>query len=443
MKTAAGGIASSLTPELALRRAVLACLLWEPSAYQAGDQAAANIASLVPKVSPQFAAALAVEARERQHLRHVPLFIVREMARYPEHRKLVAETLEKVIQRADELGEFMAIYWSGGKQPVAHQVKRGLAAAMKKFKVHALQKYGTTTGKSVSIRDVMFLTHPKPPAGMEEAWKKLADNELPPADTWETALSSGADKRETWERLIAENKLGGLALLRNLVGMRVAGVPDSVVEAAIDGSDFKRVLPFRFLAAAQMAPHMKPALGRAMARALASQEKLPGKTVLVVDRSGSMGRQLSAKSELNRLGAAKAMAILVAGVCEEPVVYATGGDDHLRKHATARVSGEGWELGEAIDAAPVGHGGIFMVQALRHVLEAEKVADRVIVLTDEQDVDRNLNPAEAPAFGKKNYLVNVSNERNGIAYGKFVHIDGWSEAVVEFVRQVEQPVFEA
>lgn len=437
MKTAAGGIASTTSPELALRRAVLACLLWEPTAYQKGDTAAENIASLVPKVKPEFAAALAVEARERQHLRHVPLFIVREMCRYPEHRKLVAATLTRIIQRADELGEFMAIYWKDKKEPVCHQVKRGLAAAMAKFGSHAIQKYGTTTGKSVSLRDVMFLTHPKPPAGMEETWKKLADNELPPADTWETALSSGADKRETFERMVVEKKLGGMALIRNLAGMKVAGVPDDFVAAAIDQADFKRVLPFRFVAAAAKAPHMKPALGRAMMRSLKDQTKLPGKTVLVVDRSGSMGRPLSAKSDLNRLEAAKAMAILVEGVCEQAVVYATGGNDHARKHATELVTGSGWELSDAIDKAGVGGGGIFMVQALRYVVDIEKSADRVIVLTDEQDVDNNLNPDNAPAFGKRNYLVNVSNEKNGIGYGKFIHIDGWSEAVVEFVRQVE------
>jgi 60 kDa SS-A/Ro ribonucleoprotein len=38
-------------------------------------------------------AALAVEARERMKLRHVPLLLVREMARYASHRALVAETL--------------------------------------------------------------------------------------------------------------------------------------------------------------------------------------------------------------------------------------------------------------------------------------------------------------------------------------------------------------
>ena len=44
-------------------------------------------------------------------LRHAPLWVVREMARHDGHKALVADTLAKVIQRADELAEFLALYW--------------------------------------------------------------------------------------------------------------------------------------------------------------------------------------------------------------------------------------------------------------------------------------------------------------------------------------------
>ena len=84
---------------------------------------------LVPQVAAEKVAALAVEARERMKLRHAPLLLVREMARHATHRRLVAETLARVIQRADELSEFVAIYWAGGRQPLSAQVKKGLAAA--------------------------------------------------------------------------------------------------------------------------------------------------------------------------------------------------------------------------------------------------------------------------------------------------------------------------
>ena len=53
-------------------------------------------------------------------------------------------------------------------------------------------------------------------------WKRLIAGELAVPDTWEVALSSGANKREAWERLLREQKLGALALLRNLRNMREA-----------------------------------------------------------------------------------------------------------------------------------------------------------------------------------------------------------------------------
>jgi len=66
-------------------------------------------------------------------LRHAPLLLAREMARHKTHRGLVAETLERVLQRADELCEFVAIYWKGRRVPLSGQVKKGLAAAFPKF----------------------------------------------------------------------------------------------------------------------------------------------------------------------------------------------------------------------------------------------------------------------------------------------------------------------
>src|ERR1035441_4673984 len=132
-RTHEGAPAKVITAEPALRRSVLSCMLWEGEFYEDGVQIAGRIHELVPQVAPEKVATLAVEARERMKLRHAPLLLVREMARYATHRALVAETLTRVIQRADELSEFVAIYWAGGRQPLSAQVKKGLAAAFGKF----------------------------------------------------------------------------------------------------------------------------------------------------------------------------------------------------------------------------------------------------------------------------------------------------------------------
>jgi len=133
LRTHEAAPARHISNELQLRRSVLACLLWESQFYEDGVEIAGRIAELVPKVEPERVAVLAVEAREQMKLRHAPLLLVREMARHKTHRGLVAETLERVIQRADELCEFVAIYWKDGRVPLSGQVKKGLAAAFPKF----------------------------------------------------------------------------------------------------------------------------------------------------------------------------------------------------------------------------------------------------------------------------------------------------------------------
>ena len=154
-------------------------------------------------------AALAREARDKMQLRHAPLFLVRELARRKGAGPLVAETLEHVIQRADELGEFVALYWKEMKQPLSAGVKRGLAQAFTKFDAYQLAKYNRES--VVKLRDVLFLCHAKPKDDEQAAvWKKLVEGTLESPDTWEVALSAGKDKKRdvsngSWRREARRN----------------------------------------------------------------------------------------------------------------------------------------------------------------------------------------------------------------------------------------------
>src|SRR5689334_20284743 len=193
-QTHEGAPAKHISAEQELRRAVLACMLWENQFYEDGVAIAGRIRELVPKVAAEKVAALAIEAREKMKLRHAPLLLVREMARHATHRGRVAETLARVIQRADELAEFITVYWKDGRVPLSAQVKKGLAAALPKFDEYALAKYDR--GGPIQLRDVLFLTHAKPRDDAQaEVWKRLIAGELTAPDTWEVALSSGVDKR--------------------------------------------------------------------------------------------------------------------------------------------------------------------------------------------------------------------------------------------------------
>ncbi|MGB9232767.1 MAG: TROVE domain-containing protein [Terracidiphilus sp.] len=428
-RTHEGARARVITPEQALRRSVLSCMLWEGEFYEDGVQIAGRIQELVPQVAAEKVAALAVEARERMKLRHAPLLLVREMARHASHRGLVAETLARVIQRADELSEFVAIYWAQGRQPLSAQVKKGLAAAFGKFDEYALAKYDRAG--AVRLRDVLFLCHARPVDEAQAAlWKRLVSNELLTPDTWEVALSAagrgeGANKRAVWERLLAERKLGALALLRNLRNLHQAGVSEEMVLTALAAVKTDRVLPFRFLAAARSAPQWEDALETAMFRALAGRAgSLAGHTVLLVDVSGSMEAPLSRRSEMRRTDAAYGLAIRLREIAEKVTIYT------FSDHAQLVPSRRGMALRDALDKSQP-HSGTMLGAALKHVESESRGFDRLIVITDEQSHDN------VPAPRGKGYVINVASNRNGVGYGAWAHVDGWSEAVVEYIAELE------
>jgi 60 kDa SS-A/Ro ribonucleoprotein len=422
-RTHEGAPARNISPELQLRRSVLACLLWESQFYEDGVEIAGRIAELVPKVAAVKVAALAVEGRERMKLRHAPLLLVREMARHRTHRAVVSETLARIIQRADELAEFVAIYWKDGRVPLSGQVKKGLAAAFPKFDEYQLAKYDR--GGPIKLRDVLFLCHAKPrDQAQADVWKKLVSGRLTTPDTWEVALSSGAGKREAWERLLREQKLGALALLRNLRNMREAGVDESLVLSALGSMRTTRVLPFRFLAAARYAPQWEEALEQAMLKCVAETEKLSGKTIVLVDVSGSMTAPLSRRSEMQRTDAAYGLAVLLREIAEKVAVYSFS--DNLVDVPARR----GFALRDAIDVSQR-HNSTQLGNAVEKLNGNEK-CDRLIVITDEQAHDK------VPAPSGKGYLINVASYKNGVGYGKWMHIDGWSEAVIEYIRALEQ-----
>lgn len=425
IKTHEGAPARRVDAIAQLRRSVCSCLLWESEFYEDGKQIAERIAELIKACDPVEVAALAIEARESFKLRHMPLFLMRELARLPKPpAKLISVTLGRVIQRADELSEFLAIYWKDGKQPLTKQVKRGLAWALRKFNEYELGKYDRAN--AVRLRDVLFLSHAKPKDEAQAAlWKRLAAGELVTPDTWEVELSAGKDKRETFERLIREKKLGYLALLRNLRNMIQAQADPILIEHAIRArKGAERVLPFRFIAAAKHAPQYEPILDEAMQAVMEGLERLPGRTLVLVDNSGSMHASISAKADLQRIDAASGLAILVRGVAQTCRVFS------FAERVTEVPPRSGMALRDAIGQTPSGGtylgAAVTVMNAIPH--------DRLIVLTDEQSHDPVPNPVG------RGYMVNVASNKNGVGYGPWVHVDGWSESVVRFIAESEREV---
>ncbi len=438
IRTHEGAVAQHINSELQLRRSVMANMLWENEFYEDGQAIANRIVETIKLVAPRIVADIAIEAREKMKLRHVPLLIVREMARLSTHRHLVAETLARVIQRPDELAEFVSIYWKEKRQPLSNQVKKGLALAFQKFDAYALAKYNQDG--AVKLRDVLFLCHARPKDADERFTRKqrkesptaptpggimfqqLINGTLPTPDTWEVTLSAGTDKLEAWTRLLSEKKLGALALLRNLRNMQEAKVPEDLIRTALSEMKTERVLPFRFISAARHAPQLEPELEVAMNKCLVGAEKMAGKTILLIDVSGSMDGEISGKSDLKRVDAACALAMLLREICETVAVFT------FSTEVVAVPARRGFALRDAIVNSQ-GHGGTDLGGAVREMLALQ--SDRLIVISDEQSSTAVQQP------NRKAYMLNVASARNGVGYGAWMHIDGWSEAVVDYIRVLE------
>jgi 60 kDa SS-A/Ro ribonucleoprotein len=428
-RTHEGAPARAFGPEAQLRRSVMNCMLWEDQFYEDDVAIADRIQALIPKVDPEAVAQIAIEAREKMKLRHAPLLIVRAMAASEKHRPLVAATLERVVQRPDEMTEFLAIYWSDviglqqqrKKRPVPAQVKKGLAKAFAKFDAYQLAKYDRDG--PVRLRDVLFITHAKPAdAGQAKVWKELVDGTLASPDTWEVQLSGGASKKETFERLIAEKKLGALALLRNLRGMLAAGVGKKTIAGALDAMRTDRVLPYRFVAAARYAPDFEEELEKAMLRSLEGHDKIKGETRLLIDVSGSMDMPMSARSEMLRVDAACGLAVLAREICEDVEIYTFSND--VKKVPPRR----GFALRDAIVQSQH-HGGTELGKAVKAI---DQKGVRLIVITDEQAHD------EVPGPRGTGYMINVASYRNGVGRGDWRRVDGFSEAVIDWIIAQEK-----
>ncbi len=412
-----GAPAKHITDADELRRSVLSCLLWEGTFYESGEDIADRIVRLADGRPKDEVASLAMEARNRFHLRHVPLLLLTSLIK--KGGEGVADTIAATIQRPDEMAELLAIYWKDGRKPLAKQLQKGLAKAFGKFDEYQLAKYDRDG--PIRLRDVLFLSHAKPED--EGLYKRVADRALKSPDTWEVGLSKGGDKKETFTRLLSEQKLGYMAVLRNLRNMVEAGVDEQLIrEAIVARKGAHRVLPFRYVAAARACVQMEPFIDQALIESIAAGPRFDGKTAILVDVSGSMNWTMSGKSDITAMDAAATLASVI-NADRRVFSFANEVVEVAPRSGMAGI--------EAIVKSQF-HGGTRLGNAVQYI--NDNVAhDRLIVITDEQSHDRVPDPA-----AKRAYMINVASNQNGVGYGAWTHIDGFSEAVLRFITEVER-----
>jgi hypothetical protein len=440
-----GGAKAAKQPsEANLRRLVMTCLLWEDNFYVDGQTIVEQIKELIPQVDPNIVADMAIEARYTQKLRHVPLMLVRELARqgYP-----VAPVLAKVCKRPDEITEFLSIYWADnkGKKSLPAQVKLGLATAFNNYGEYSMAKWQGKT-KEVKLRDALRLVHPKPKdLAQSILFKKLKEGELATPDTWEVGLSaakSESDKKAVWEHLINEEKLPALAFMKNIRNMEQVNVSRKLIQNAFANCHPDMLLPIDFLRAYDNSKEWGREIEDLMFRCAAQWPRLDGHTVFVVDTSGSMMEKLNNNTDYTRMDIAASLSVLAAECCDHISVYATAGNDSRVIHATQKIQNvRGFALRDKILEArnKLGGGGIFTRQVCEYLREHEpEQPDRVIIFSDSQDCDR-YNSVPKP-YGKKNYIIDVSSHKHGINYRGLwtAELSAWSDGFLRYIAEYER-----
>lgn len=326
---------------------------------EARDERYVNLVHQVTMEDPAWVAAFIPYLRKEMFMRTASVVAAAEYvaAGGPNGRSVVASAL----QRADEPGEilayWMATYGKGEPKPL----KRGVADAVQRlYTQNAALKYD---GLSVGFRmgDVIERVHPEPLndeqrslfnyllgrrhnpkdyrvqdnndertniAHISQVTKVLALDELDDAAfaaqlavypdllknsgyTWERLLSArpGLAGKDLWEAIIPA--MGYMALLRNLRNFEDAGISEQTAQMVInrltDPDEVARSMqfPFRFLSAYKFTNGLRyaHALDTALDLSVRNIPKVDGRTLILIDVSGSMDMTLSEKSKVARLEA--------------------------------------------------------------------------------------------------------------------------------------------
>ena len=349
----------------------------------------------VIKDDPEFVSKLAVYARREFNMRSISHVLTAYLAHEVEGKPYVKETVRGVTVRGDDVTEIMSCYISEFGKPIPNSLKKGIANAFKGFDEYTLAKY-KGTGKSVTMADILNLCHPKPANRDQEIlWKKVLEGELDIPETWETELSAHGNNKETWEKLLNDNAVGYMAMLRNLRNI-VDANPSNIgkVYAKIANPEAVRKskqLPFRFLSAYKaliesgfygnsvwVKSKLMDALEDAIKASLDNLPKIPGKTLIAIDVSGSMSSPISNRSEMTCSEVSTLMGIIASKLCEESIVWSF--DTSLHPFDISRRAGI---LYSTVNEHRCG-GGTNMGIPFLEMMDKHIDVDRVIILSDNE-----------------------------------------------------------
>lgn len=210
------------------------------------------------------------------------------------------------MHRPDDVSEIFAILKSRGNKR-SHALVRGAADYISGLKGYQLDKYRMAK-KDFSMIDLINVTHPK-----SDAVDKFYNGKLEKAGTWEQKISASTSEEEksaNWRELVESKSLGYLALIRNLNNILDVDVDEFwirryLVPQLTDAVKIHKSLVFPFQIYTAYAnlktqpPSLVVALDKAFRISVENVPGLDGKSLVVLDVSGSMENRFSSKGSMS------------------------------------------------------------------------------------------------------------------------------------------------
>lgn len=437
----AGAKAFKLTSETELIHAVLTTFL-DDKYYESGNDRIARIQKLISESKPQFVANLAVVARTEFNLRSVSHLLLGELSKVHNGDSIVKDAIVAGAVRADDLMEIASYV---GK-PMPKQVKRGIRNAILKFDRYQLAKY-RGEGKGISMVDLFNMTHPKTEhatAEQRKAWKDLIEGNLVSFDTWETEISNAkndAERTKIWERLILEDKIGYMALLRNINNLLKYNISAKAEKHALirltDAEEIARSkqLPFRFYTAYTNVTGSRAysdAISEAMDIALENTPKLKGRTLIAIDTSGSMDGDPIQKAAI--FGAT----LMKANPNADVILY-----DTVVREFTQTGRAPVVDIANHIMRLAKG-GGTNTGLVFMYAQKSKHPYDRIIILSDNESwvsSAQNGYKIFRQSTGQDPFVYAIDIQGYGttdVSGSKVFNLTGWSDRLLDFVGQAEK-----
>lgn len=451
----AGGNAYKQSSKLELVSLVLTSFLKDKFYESANSQLDRLVELVKGQKDKEFVAKTAIYARNEFGMRTTSHILTGELVKQVKGQKWMKNFINKVTKRPDDLLEILGYYMSQYGKPIPNSFKKGANLALQKFDAYQLAKYRSSKS-SLKLVDLFNLVRPKAKdVSMSKVYKDLVSGNLKSRNTWESKLSQAGKsknkeeaKAKAWADLVLEGKIGYFALLRNLRNI-LEQADDNVIDKAIelltDRKAIKKslVMPFRYLSATYEVSKVNynrtrdviVALAKACEISLDNVPRYGGKTLVVLDVSGSMGGK---PIEIGSLFASvlykanNADLVLFAETAEYCNLNPTDSISSMQSYLVKNANGGGTNFHSPFE------------------LVGDKKYDRIIILSDMQGwMDSGWSPKSVQESfneykqksGANPYLYSFDLQGYGdmqFPENNVFCLAGWSDKIFDVMKLLEQ-----